>query len=82
MVCIPCFIVPVLLLLWKKFIEPYVWPHVYKYWYGVEYKKDDSKPFNCDGGKCIFAGKSKETLKPENHPEQATEASMTNKKDD
>lgn len=56
------FIVPVLLIIWKKFIEPYVWPHIYKYWYGVEYKKDETDkngPFNCDGGKCIFAPKSK-----------------------
>lgn len=56
------FIVPVLLILWKKFIEPYVWPTLYKWWYGVEYKKDEKNqngPFNCDGGKCIFAPKSK-----------------------
>lgn len=61
MVCVPCFIVPVLLIIWKKFLEPYVLPLVYKYWYGIEYKKDEKKegPFNCDGGKCIFAGKKK-----------------------
>lgn len=81
MVCLPCFVVPVLLIIWKKFIEPYVWPHIYKYWYGIEYKKDDTK-FNCDGGKCIFAGKS--TKKPEDHPtdETATESTVTAKKDE
>lgn len=62
MVCIPCFIVPVLLIIWKKFIEPYLYPIIYKYYYGIEYKKDENNKdnlFNCDGGKCIFAGKKK-----------------------
>lgn len=61
MVCIPCFIVPVLLIIWKKFIEPYLYPLIYKYYYGIEYKKDENKDnlINCDGGKCIFAGKKK-----------------------
>jgi len=73
--------VPVLLIIWKKFIEPYVWPHIYKYWYGVEYKKDDTKtPFNCEGGVCMFAGKS--AKKPEDHPNPEGEPVVTNKKDD
>lgn len=61
MVCVPCFIVPVLLIIWKKFLEPYVLPFIYKYWYGIEYKKDEKKdgPLICEGGKCIFSGKKK-----------------------
>lgn len=78
MVCLPCFVVPVLLIIWKKFLEPYVWPRIYKFWYGVEYKKDDTVPFNCDGGKCIFAPKAA-VKQPESHPEKSVE--VTDKKD-
>lgn len=83
MVCVPCFIVPVLLIIWKKFLEPYVLPIIYKYYYGIEYKKDEKKdgPFNCEGGKCIFAGKKKTEEVSENDKatEVAGEASDTKK---
>lgn len=65
MVCIPCFIIPVLLYIWHKFIQPYV----LKYW-NPWAKKDEHGnvintpentkfPIDCTGGKCIFRGKSK-----------------------
>lgn len=84
MVCVPCFIVPVLLIIWKKFLEPYVLPLVYKYWYGIEYKKDEKKdgPFNCDGGKCIFAGKKKtDETSPHVAANEKTEEAVDTKKD-
>lgn len=81
------FIIPVLLIIWKKFIEPYVWPIVYKWYYGVEYKKDEANkngPFNCDGGKCIFASKSKPTITDATTEtaEKVTTAGVSDKKSD
>uniref|UniRef100_A0A336K4S2 CSON011281 protein n=1 Tax=Culicoides sonorensis TaxID=179676 RepID=A0A336K4S2_CULSO len=70
MVCVPCFIVPVLLIIWKKFLEPYVLPIFYKYVYGIEYKKDEKKElFDCNGGTCIFAGKKKNEELSSKHDE-------------
>lgn len=75
MVCIPCFIIPVLLYIWHKFIQPYV----LKYW-NPWAKKDEHGnvintpentkfPIDCTDGKCIFRGKAKTNeihSKPEN----------------
>ncbi|XP_035893025.1 UPF0729 protein AGAP000931 [Anopheles stephensi] len=61
MVCVPCFIVPVLLYLWHKFVQPIL----LKYWNPWEKKDKDGNviktkpknPFDCSGGVCRFAGK-------------------------
>ncbi|XP_039430046.1 UPF0729 protein CG18508 [Culex pipiens pallens] len=62
MVCVPCFIIPVLLYLWHKFIQPIV----LRYWNPWEKKDKDGNvikagpefPFQCKGGVCPFPGKS------------------------
>uniref|UniRef100_A0A182NVF4 Uncharacterized protein n=1 Tax=Anopheles dirus TaxID=7168 RepID=A0A182NVF4_9DIPT len=60
MVCVPCFIVPLLLYLWHKFVQPIL----LKYWNPWEKKDKDGnvistepKLFDCSGGVCRFAGK-------------------------
>lgn len=62
MVCVPCFIVPVLLFLWHKFIQPYV----LRFWNPWAVKDAEGNvvktefPLNCEGGKCVFAKKAVE----------------------
>lgn len=64
MVCIPCFIIPVLLYVWHRFIQPYVlrfWnPWAKKDAQGnVITKPEDTKfPIDCSGGKCVFMRKN------------------------
>lgn len=59
MVCVPCFIIPVLLFIWHRFIQPIVlryWnPWAVKDEQGniVENKKPEF-PFQCAGGQCPF----------------------------
>lgn len=59
MVCVPCFIIPVLLFIWHRFIQPIVlryWnPWAVKDEHGniVENKKPEF-PFQCAGGQCPF----------------------------
>lgn len=63
MVCIPCFIIPVLLFVWHRFIQPYI----LRYWNpwakkdaqgNVITKPEETKfPIDCSGGKCIFMRK-------------------------
>ncbi|XP_047506492.1 UPF0729 protein AAEL015238 [Pieris napi] len=55
MVCVPCFIVPVLLFLWHKFIQPYV----LRFWNPWAVKNAEGNtttefPFKCEGGVCAF----------------------------
>lgn len=68
MVCVPCFIIPVLLYVWHRFIQPYV----LRYWNPWAKKDADGKviqgtddqtkfPFDCSGGKCTFLSKGKKT---------------------
>lgn len=65
MVCIPCFIIPVLLYVWHRFVQPYVlrfWnPWAKKDAQGnVITKPEDTKfPIDCSSGKCIFMRKDK-----------------------
>ncbi|XP_026493104.1 UPF0729 protein AAEL015238 [Vanessa tameamea] len=61
MVCVPCFIIPVLLFLWHKFIQPYV----LRFWnpWGVKDADGNVKtefPFKCEGGVCAFSRKQVE----------------------
>lgn len=64
MVCIPCFIIPVLLYVWHKFVQPYVlrfWnPWAKRDEHGnVVGKPEDTKfPIDCTGGQCVFRGKA------------------------
>ncbi|XP_030023753.2 UPF0729 protein AAEL015238 [Manduca sexta] len=58
MVCVPCFIIPVLLFLWHKFIQPYV----LRFWNPWAVKDADGNvktefPFQCEGGVCMFKRK-------------------------
>lgn len=90
MVCIPCFIVPVLLFIWHKFIQPYV----LRYWNPWEKKDKDGNvipsdhtksPFDCTGGKCIFMPKKKtDENETTTTPTTATESikADADKKDD
>ena len=64
MVCIPCFIVPVLLIIWKKFIQPYFLKYIWNPWE----KKDaqgniistaPDNPFDCKDGVCPFVPSKK-----------------------
>lgn len=69
MVCIPCFIVPVLLYIWHRFIQPYV----LRYWNPWAKKDADGNvintpentkfPIDCTGGQCIFRAKGKDANK-------------------
>ncbi|XP_055371190.1 UPF0729 protein GD16342 [Condylostylus longicornis] len=64
MVCVPCFIIPVLLFIWHKFIQPIV----LRYWNPWEKKDADGNvikagpefPFQCNGDQCTFLPKKKE----------------------
>ncbi|XP_047029007.1 UPF0729 protein AAEL015238 [Helicoverpa armigera] len=58
MVCVPCFVIPVLLFLWHKFIQPYV----LRFWNPWAVKDADGNvktefPFKCEGGVCAFSKK-------------------------
>lgn len=58
MVCVPCFVIPVLLFLWHKFIQPYV----LRFWNPWAVKDADGNvktefPFKCEGGVCTFSRK-------------------------
>lgn len=59
MVCVPCFIIPVLLFVWHRFIQPYVlrfWnPWAVKDAQGNVVKTDF--PFACEGGVCALKRK-------------------------
>ncbi|KXJ80953.1 UPF0729 protein AAEL015238 [Aedes albopictus] len=64
MVCVPCFIIPVLLFLWHRFVQPYV----LRFWNPWAKKDKDGNvikdsgtefPFQCKGGVCPFPVKDK-----------------------
>lgn len=62
MVCVPCFIIPVLLFLWHKFIQPYV----LRFWNPWAVKDAEGNtttefPFKCEGGVCAFKKKENST---------------------
>ncbi|KAH8368140.1 hypothetical protein KR084_007552 [Drosophila pseudotakahashii] len=65
MVCVPCFIIPLLLYIWHKFIQPII----LRYWNpwekkdaeGNVIKKGPEFPFECKGGVCPFVPGSKKT---------------------
>ncbi|CAK1542250.1 unnamed protein product [Leptosia nina] len=62
MVCVPCFVIPVLLFLWHKFIQPYV----LRFWNPWAVKDADGNvktefPFKCEGGVCAYQRKTNKT---------------------
>lgn len=86
MVCVPCFIVPLMLYIWHRFIQPYV----LRYWNPWTQKDKDGKvvpdahakaPFDCTGGKCIFMGKKKEVDQPKANPAVTTDPDTAVKAD-
>lgn len=63
MVCVPCFIIPVLLYIWHKFVQPIL----LRYWnpwekkdaQGNVIKEAPAFPFECKGGVCPYPGATK-----------------------
>ncbi|XP_073829645.1 UPF0729 protein GD16342 [Musca autumnalis] len=90
MVCVPCFIIPVLLYIWHKFIQPII----LRYWNPWEKKDAQGNvikagpefPFECKGGVCPYPGAKKKledgksTATTETKP-VTREGSSENKKD-
>lgn len=57
MVCVPCFIVPVLLYLWHKFLQPYVL-RFWNPWPVQDASNNKSQlELSCEGGVCAFRRK-------------------------
>lgn len=80
MVCVPCFIIPLLLYLWHKFIQPYV----LRFWNPWAVKDADGNvktefPFKCEGGVCVFAPrKTKEkNITSDTQEETSNETNLT-----
>lgn len=57
MVCVPCFIVPVLLFLWRLVVMP-----IYRRFFGKPQEPAPEFPFECNGGVC--------PIKPKEHPDK------------
>ncbi|KOB66425.1 Follicle cell protein 3C [Operophtera brumata] len=78
MVCVPCFIIPALLFLWHRFIQPYV----LRFWNPWAVKDEQGNvvktefPFACEGGVCAFSKKpiQKKELSTENETNTSTES--------
>ncbi|KAH8238533.1 hypothetical protein KR032_008930 [Drosophila birchii] len=74
MVCVPCFIIPLLLYIWHKFVQPIL----LRYWNPWEkkdaegniIKKGPEFPFECKGGVCPFVpGGKKSPESPDSSPD-------------
>lgn len=62
MVCIPCFIVPVVLFFWRWLIQPYFIKYIWNPWQkkdkdGNIIKEDPEFIQKCEGGVCTFQRK-------------------------
>ncbi|XP_017099237.2 UPF0729 protein GD16342 [Drosophila bipectinata] len=76
MVCVPCFIIPLLLYIWHKFVQPIL----LRYWNPWEKKDADGNvikkapefPFECKGGVCPFVPGAKK-VNDSNAPEDQQE---------
>ncbi|XP_052011407.1 UPF0729 protein C18orf32 homolog [Apodemus sylvaticus] len=51
MVCIPCIVIPVLLWLFKKFLEPYIYPVVRRIWPKKSVQQGGEKDMGMADGK-------------------------------
>ncbi|KAH8409136.1 hypothetical protein KR009_008505 [Drosophila setifemur] len=78
MVCVPCFIIPLLLYIWHKFVQPIL----LRYWNPWEKKDADGNvikkapefPFECKGGVCPFVpGGAKKAASDEDGTPNVTE---------
>ncbi|XP_037919072.1 UPF0729 protein CG18508 [Hermetia illucens] len=66
MVCVPCFIIPILLFIWHKFFQPIL----LRYWNPWEKKDADGNviksgpefPFQCKGDSCPFPVKKNNSV--------------------
>ncbi|KAH8241656.1 hypothetical protein KR038_006914 [Drosophila bunnanda] len=74
MVCVPCFIIPLLLYIWHKFVQPIL----LRYWNpwekkdaeGNVIKKGPEFPFECKGGVCPYVpGAKKSAESPDGNPD-------------
>ncbi|KAL9882349.1 UPF0729 protein GD16342 [Glossina fuscipes] len=81
MVCVPCFIIPVLLYIWHRFFQPIL----LRYWNPWEKKDADGNiikaapefPFQCKGGICAYSGAKKpQTEQVANSKKSKEEGSM------
>lgn len=86
MVCIPCFIVPVVLFFWRWLIQPYFYKYIWNSKYNP-WKKDgneinESPEFikKCEGGVCTFMRKPAASSDPQTVTEAIKDPST--KKDD
>lgn len=75
MVCVPCFILPVLLFIWHKFFQPIL----LRYW-NPWMKKDEEGniikagpefPFQCSGGSCPYPVKKTQAIQTDVSPPAA-----------
>lgn len=87
MVCLPCFIIPVVLFFWRWLIQPYFIKYIWNPWE----KKDkdgnvikDEPEFikKCEGGVCTFMRKPKEDEKTTVAAEPNLSQAEPSKKDD
>lgn len=88
MVCVPCFIIPVILFFWRWLIQPYFVKYIWNPW---EKKDKDGKVIQdepefiqkCEGGVCTFMKKPKDDNKTtEAEVSQGVAAAGGTKKDD
>ncbi|XP_075159276.1 UPF0729 protein GD16342 [Haematobia irritans] len=78
MVCVPCFIIPVLLYIWHKFVQPIL----LKYWNPWEKKDAQGNviksapefPFECKGGVCPYPGAKKQKVLEEPTAEETKQS--------
>ena len=62
MVCVPCFIIPVVLFFWRWLIQPYFIKYIWNPWQkkdkdGNVIKEDPEFIKKCEGGVCTFMRK-------------------------
>lgn len=87
MVCIPCFIIPVVLFFWRWLIQPYFIKYIWNPW---EKKDKDGNVIpqhdpefikNCEGGVCTFMKKPTAAVSDNQNASQEVKDDAT-KKDD
>lgn len=87
MVCVPCFIIPVVLFFWRWLIQPYFIKYIWNPWAKKDKDgnviKDQEPEFikNCEGGVCTFMRKPAADHNVSETVSQEVN-NQTNKKDD
>lgn len=87
MVCVPCFIIPVVLFFWRWLIQPYFVKYIWNPWEkkdkdGNVIKENPEFIQKCEGGVCTFMKKPAVAAKPETNVSQEAGGDHTSKKDD